>query len=293
MMIPPFAQPPVIVHPMLARIYVEMDLWLAKQGVPFKVRNEIIASIKSTQRMPSPQDLASYGIPGLGGMLISRRFPGGNDAYTKLLLHCDGFNGSTAFIDSSASAHTITVHGNAQVATGQSKFGGASSAYDGSGDWLTSETHADFGFGTGDFTVECWVRFTSTADGWIVSTELTGKTAINVSYGGANKISWFGLGNTRVIGTTTVTTGVWYHVAYARASGSGRLFVNGTQEGATYADSLDYGSSLNACIGSYSNGSSHFLNGWIDEVRISKGIARWTANFTPPTQAYSTWWYHL
>ena len=79
------------------------------------------------------------------------------DEYTKLLLHCDGADGSTTFIDS-ATGKTITASGNAQIDTAQYKFGGASGLFDGTNDFLYTPNHADFTFGTGDFTIDFWVR---------------------------------------------------------------------------------------------------------------------------------------
>src|SRR3990167_9675179 len=95
---------------------------------------------------------------GLAGRARMAAFNGGNDAFTKLLLHCDGVDAATSFPDVSASAHTVTANGNAQVDTAQSKFGGASLIVDGTGDYLSVPDHADWDFGTGDFTVDFWFR---------------------------------------------------------------------------------------------------------------------------------------
>ena len=82
-------------------------------------------------------------------------------AQTVLLLHCDGTDASTTFTDSSSPAKTVTAVGDAQLDTAQFKFGTASGLFDGTGDELTVTDHADFDFGTGDFTIEFFVRFNS------------------------------------------------------------------------------------------------------------------------------------
>lgn len=225
----------------------------------------------------------------------SRRFGiGGNDSFTKLLLHCDGTDGSTSFPDSSSSAHTVTAGGNAQIDTAQFKFGTGSFLGDGS-DYLSLDGSADFTFGTGDFTIDFWVRL---ASGGAIQTLYDGRPsgsgggpgypAIYVSTD--NTVRFYQNGD-RITGTTALSTGgVWYHVALARSGTSTKLFLNGTQEGSTLSDSTNYlgGSAGRPFLGGNSEAPGSFsLNGWMDEIRVSKGIARWTANFTPPSQPYS------
>jgi hypothetical protein len=82
-----------------------------------------------------------------------------NFASVVLLVGFDGSDGSTTFTDESGAAHALTAVGNVQVDTAQSKFGGASGLFDGAGDAITAADSAAWHFGTGDFTVEAWVRF--------------------------------------------------------------------------------------------------------------------------------------
>src|SRR3990167_5787652 len=77
-------------------------------------------------------------------------------ADTKLLLHMDGADASTTFTDEVG--HVFTPAGNAQIDTAQSKFGGASGLFDGTGDYITTPNSADFDPGTGSFTAEMWIR---------------------------------------------------------------------------------------------------------------------------------------
>ena len=100
-----------------------------------------------------------YG-PWKGLNTFSAPLAAGNDSFTKVLLHFDGANGSTGIADSSAggAAHAWSAAGNAQISTAQSKFGFASSLYDGAGDWVTTADSSDFTLGAGNFTIDCWVR---------------------------------------------------------------------------------------------------------------------------------------
>ena len=94
-------------------------------------------------------------------------------------------------------------------------------------------------------------------------------------------------GNTSHISGGTLSTGTWYHVAVARNAGTTKLFLDGTELG-TYTDSNNYGSTKPVVIGSdYQASPTEAFNGHIDEVRISKASARFTAGFTPTTSEYS------
>lgn len=105
---------------------------------------------------------------------------GGNDQYTKLLLHCDGADASTTFTDASQAAHgNATPNGNAQVDTAQSKFGGASALFDGTGDFLSYADHADWHFGSGDFMADFWVRFNSVSTAKFIG-----------QWGGSTDLGW-------------------------------------------------------------------------------------------------------
>lgn len=219
------------------------------------------------------------------------------DDYTKLLLHMNGADASTTFIDS-ATNKTVTANGNAQIDTAQSKFGGASGLFDGTGDDLSILDSADWAFGTGDFTIEFWVRFNAippdntwaghycqavNANNWITASLNTDgavpRWGFFVFIGGVVVIDY------RV--TTSVSTGVWYHVAFTKSGNSMRWFQDGVQVGATgtSAESIPDIAAV-ATIGSMGAAYAQYFNGCLDELRVSKGIARWTSNFTPPAYEY-------
>lgn len=217
----------------------------------------------------------------------------GLDAFVTALLHVDGSNGSTTITDSALSSPpTWTATSGAALDTSQSKFGASSCLFDGSNDYVVGNGGAPFGFGTGDFAIDFWVRFNS-----LTGTQnlYDGRPGSNGAYPLIQKdvtthfLSYIANGGTQITGTTALTTGAWHHVALTRTGTSTRLFLNGVQEGSTYSDSTNYANP----VGSYPNigrqyNNTTFLNGWLDEVRISKGAARWTTTFTPPTGAYSS-----
>lgn len=223
-------------------------------------------------------------------LVASMRLAEGNDAYTKLLLHCDGADASTTFTDSSSSARSATVGGSAQIDTAQSKFGGASGLFDGSGDYLEYADSADWDFGADPFTIDMWVR-TTTVSGrqtLAIKSTLAEVTSwalyiLNANFefnASANDSSW-GIVNAQTFGT--ISTNTWTHVAVVRDGNDFKLFQDGdlkttvTNSGALTANSKV------VRIGAQ---GTHSFSGHLDEVRISKGIARWTANFTPPSAAY-------
>lgn len=213
---------------------------------------------------------------------------GGNDAFVKLLLHCDGADASTTFTDASPSARgNATVGGNAQVDTAQSVFGGASALFDGSGDYLEYANSADWNLGaagSGDFTLDFRLRFNGSP-----------ATASLISAGDLSGTGWtlyWSAGTLRIYDASDKTVSwapsadTWYHVAVARETSTIRVFIDGTSIGNLSGD-VDMNNDSQAFRVASDNPGFFQLNGWMDEIRISKGIARWTANFTPPASAYS------
>lgn len=215
----------------------------------------------------------------------------GIDSFTKLMLHCDGVDASTTFTDSSASAHTVTANGNAQVDTAQQKFGTASALFDGVNDWLSLDGSADFVFGTDDFSIDMWIRLSATGlTQYIYDSRPSGTGSGNypaLFVSSANVISYAVGSTTRITGFTSLSAGVWYHVALARSGATTYLFLNGVLQG-TLADVRNYivGVSRPAIGTNGGTTSASEFNGWIDEIRVSKGIARWTSSFTPSSVAY-------
>jgi hypothetical protein len=184
---------------------------------------------------------------------------------------------------------TITAAGNAQVDTAQSKFGGASALFDGTGDRLDITSASDLAFGTGDFTIECWLRFNSRAGNTTIIDFRPGSNGIHVSAGQIDGSPYlFVDGSNRIFSTGFGANNVWYHWALVRSSGTSKIYVDGTQITGSYSDSNNYTATAPGIgeLNSAWNLTGFGHNGWIDEFRISNN-ARYTANFTAPTAAFT------
>ena len=222
------------------------------------------------------------------------------------LLPFDGTNGATSTTDSSNSNHTVTFGGDAEISTAQSKFGGSSLSLDGNGDYVDLPQSTNQ-FVSDDFTIEFWFRINSGAGSETVGlfgsyyTVGGGKGIIMAShpsypsvyfqwmYGSGSGTDWAYLNKTQ--GTrTALSNNTWYHVAVTRSGSTWRLFLNGTQEDSvTQSDQMtDAGSTTR--IGNYgpSATATDGLDGYIEDLRITKGLARYTSNFTAPTSANLT-----
>ena len=280
----------------MAKIPVEFGEWrpdIATLDTKFATEIEnVFAGVNSYLPFPSL-------LPFSGSSLSNP----GNDTYTKVLLHFDGADASTTITDVNigGSAHTWTVAGNAQIDTASTQFGTGSLLLDGTGDWVTTADSADFALGSSDFTIDCWFncddvtgnvrhiagQCDSTASAGSISFYIqrlnNGWIRAGVSFGS-------GITSTRACTSTTqytssVNTG-WHHLAFVRDGFNFRLFLDGVQE-----DIFQFGSTINNStnalrIGAQGEVTTNTWKGWIDEFRISVGIARWTANFLPPRGAY-------
>ena len=210
-----------------------------------------------------------------------------------LLLSADGSNGSTSIVDSSANAHTITVNGDAQISTTQSKFGGASMKFDGN-DSIEVPSSTDLSFGSGDFTIECWAYFNSLPSLLTVANFDGGGSYSSIffahlptlnCYISGNGTSWNVLAGNSL---GTPSTGVWHHLALVREGNVYRGFLDGVLGFSVTNSSGPYGSSALARIGAANADGTGGFDGYIDDFRITKGVARYTANFTPFTAGFST-----
>ena len=198
-----------------------------------------------------------------------------------------------ASIIDNAMINDLETAGNAQISTAQSKFGGSSLYFDGTGDYLYSaNTQAAF-LGTGDFTIECWLKTSSTGSykSILVPADVYSISGFyNFIVRSDNTIALEqGGGSTLVQSTTQVTDGNWHHVAACRSGTTTRIFVDGVLEGTLSSDTYSYGiSTVGNYVGTYQPAIYNF-NGYIDDLRITKGYARYTSSFTPPTQAFFTY----
>ena len=213
------------------------------------------------------------------------------------LFHASGANASTTVVDSSPLGLTAwTCAGNAQVNTAQKQFGTGSFIFDGTGDALyPSASESTFTFGTGDFTVEMFIYPTALGGG-VAHILYDGRTVSNPSVASptmfittASQLAYFVNGAATITGTTTLSLNTWYHVALCRSGTSTKLFLNGTQEGSTWTDATNYNvtNTTRPVIGANGYASDSYFVGCIDEVRITRDAARYTANFTAPTAEFA------
>ena len=217
-----------------------------------------------------------------------------------LLLHCNGTNGSTTFTDNSSLPKTITPAGNAAISTIQSKFGGASYLGDGTGDYLSTPATANLNLTTGDWTIECWIYPTNVT----TSQQIIGKDGVfGASYpqyaltiNASSKFTCFlGNGNgisptgTSYTGTTNVSINTWHHLVVVKSGTTCMGFLDGNQEWSAAAATM-YEGNKPLYIGTSADNptlaGTGGVIGHIDEVRITKGIARYTTTFTPPVAEF-------
>ena len=220
-----------------------------------------------------------------------------------LLLDGDGTSGSTTFTDKSNASHTITTNGNTQVDTAVKKFGTGSIEFDGTGDYLSISDSEYFNMGSGDFTAECWAYFNSlsTTEPFIMgqwSGDLNAGTlnwAIMLSTNtGYVRFITSSNGNGVLFDLSTSTTSfslstsTWYHIAAVRNGSSFKIFVDGVERASTTNTSALYNATNAFTIGAESDGQQQAMNGYLDDLRITKGVARYSSSFTPPTSALPT-----
>jgi hypothetical protein len=226
--------------------------------------------------------------------------PPTNTTDTSLLL-----NFTNAGIIDNAMMNDLETVGNAQISTSVSKFGGGSMYFDGTGDALFSPYSPNLNLGSGDFTIEGWVYFSSLpSNNYVLFASYGNSTSAQrwiFGYDTRSVTSSPGLfftvinsSNSVIVdvpggGTSGWATGTWYHVAITRSGSSWKLFRDGTQNGSTVTDTdaIPDPTANGLNIGTEPDKSSAAFNGYIDDLRITKGVARYTANFTAPTAPFA------
>jgi hypothetical protein len=232
------------------------------------------------------------------------------DSYTKLLLHLDGPDASVMFMptlfnfidDESMTRNDkrVAYVGTAQIDTAQYQLGSSSLLLDGNSDYLTSADSADWYFATGNFTIDFWIKIAAATNYMMIVSQVQSDTAKWCVYYRNGTLAFTGYATSNgtygsIYGSsgTPLDDGEWHHCAVVRngtSAGSVKLYLDGT---VMTVSGTDFGA---GAIGDWAaaleigrqnvTNSNYFFNGWIDELRISKGIARWTEDFTPPTEPY-------
>ena len=210
---------------------------------------------------------------------------------TSLLL-----NGTNAgIIDKSQSVQTLTLSGDVKSSTTQTKYLSSSMYFDGSGDRISFPGNDMVNISSGDFTVEGWVHPTTSAfikiftmftttnanyAGLTFGISRTTSTTITVECGSPSVGG--GAAAVSISSSGTALNNAWSHIAFTREGNTFTLWVNGASEGtATFSGSL-YWSPPNVYIGSGNDSAPSYFTGYLSDFRITKGLARYTANFTPP-----------
>lgn len=222
----------------------------------------------------------------------------GNDAFTKILLHMDGANGGATFTDDAvgaASSHVWSSIGGAVTSTGLVKLG-ATSLFKPQNGYIATPDNADFTLGSSDFTVDFWFNANSNASTQIPifgQVDATGAAGNSSIYGLRNTNGVVGIGISSGSYTSLAGIGIdtrdsnWHHFALVRNGNALALYVNGS-----LVDSAAFSAAVPNSSSSFAIGKAgDFVfadqaSAYIDEFRLSVGIARWTSNFTPPDAPY-------
>lgn len=198
-----------------------------------------------------------------------------------LHLKMDGANGSTTFTDSSPNALAVTAVGNAQISTTQSKYNGSAGYFDGTGDYLSIAANAAIDLSSSDFAIEFWVRPAPKTNA-VDAVFGYGNYACMFYHDGTNwtlEMSSTGSSNQLVI-TCAVTLNTWQHIAIVRNGSSIVVYKDGVSSATgTFTGAVTTNSRI-LRIGD--NGNSQNINGYIDNFKITKGVARYTSAFTSP-----------
>jgi len=210
-------------------------------------------------------------------------------------------NFTNAGILDNAEMNNLETVGNAQISTAQSKFGGASMAFDGNGDVLTAppSQYTNYINGSGDWTYEFWVYYNSLPSGGTYGASIYAQddgagvvSPFNIVqqgntwklWGSTNGSAWDIFDNV-TLATTSLSTSIWYHIAFVRNAGTLKMYVNGTQVASTtLTASININTTRKLWLfGTWQNNPSNAggINGYIDDLRLTKGYARYTTSFTP------------
>lgn len=229
-------------------------------------------------------------------------FVGGsnNDPYfnnVSLLCHFDGTNGSTTITDNSTSAHTIVAHDGAALSTLQFKYGTAALRTTAAPQYVSVSASTGFSF-PGDYTIEFWLYPTSVSAANSIMVEhfdqgtgvVSGFWSVQINPSqvdaGIRYVWGTGVGTTSaaISQVSAITVNTWNFVAITQNAGSVQIWINGAASGAAKTNATDL--TINYALDIAGRESASPMLGWMDDLRITKGVARYTTNFTPPTQAF-------
>jgi hypothetical protein len=231
-------------------------------------------------------------------MFFYRESPSGPaDPYfssVSLLIKADGANNSTVFTDSSNNNLNITTYDGAKISTADSKYGGSSAYFDGTSDYIAVDNSDGLNFGAEDFTLEMWMKPDFTGN----QRRFFAKRPDELTYG---LLSYISRPNAETYNINiyipnsaaswifypsfSIPAGEWVHLALVRNGNDWYYFVNGTK----HIIALNTNITIPSNNGRFFFGTSSESNpgtvgykGYMDDIRITKGVGRYTENFTPP-----------
>lgn len=222
--------------------------------------------------------------------LINTYSPGSSifagDVEISLLSNYEGANNSTTILDESMYALPFTVTGsNAKLSTSEYKFGTSSLYIGGDGSYISTPDTSVLSFDTSPFTIEMWIKplNSHSTPGGLISKRNTSNQGWTVAIYNSNLLFWStSSGN---ITGRALNLNAWNHIACVYNGTSIKLYVNGVGNTATNIGSLN--NSYPVYIGRSSSSGTEYYNGYIDSLRIKKGTAEYTTDFTPPTSAFT------
>jgi len=220
-----------------------------------------------------------------------------DDTSVVLLLNFNGANNSTTFTDASTNNFTITRFGTPVISTAQSKFGGASGFFNAEGNVITAPDNVDFDMAAGNFTIETWLYTTVANQTQFImwrgnNAGQNDSSAFGLQITSLNKLQFafvedagtFPGNTTAIISTGSISQNTWTHVAAVRNGDTITLYINGTSDGtANVAGKTMRNISNLLKIADYKTAGDLEFKGYLDDLRITKGKALYTANFTAPT----------
>ena len=193
--------------------------------------------------------------------------------------------------DATTKNNLVTV-GDAKVSTTQSKFAPTSVAFDGTGDHLSIPDSNELEFGSGDFTIEGWIYVSS----YVTSSAILAKGADTsapylIFIGASNEIAFYSSSNgvtwnvADLRFATNPATNTWHYIAVTRSGNTYRTFFNGVQANSVTVAGALFNNTSNLFVGKFASTS---FNGYMQDIRLTKGVARYTETFTPPTAPFPT-----
>lgn len=205
-----------------------------------------------------------------------------------LLLHSDGTNESTTFVDSSQSPKALTAYGQAKISTARTKWGTGSIYIPADNSYVSAPSSADFALGTGDFTIESWVFLTANNIYQTIFTigNYTNGLSFQLYHPSAGAIAVYCNGQQYVFSQSVITLNTWHHVALVRNTGIVTVYVDSMKFGTS--QSMTQSIAQNSItIGMSPHAATERVFGYIDDLRVTKGVARYDGTFTPPGELLS------